>query len=223
MKRLLVTTLLVALAGAASAQPAYKVKISNNNLVGITVSNYGFFGNNFVSRSPSFEYPLGSGFEHMVRGGLWIGGISDYNDDMPHAYLVSTGATAIAFALLLRHLGVVDFGRFSTVIALVTIAAGLSEAGLQKIEREVAGAGADLERIAERPIGNAAEGLAQLAGHLSLADVSEVDPPLRVIGGRRHIVVALIDVLDPVGALGGGHARGSYAATSGLSPYRVAR
>jgi O-antigen/teichoic acid export membrane protein len=48
-------------------------------------------------------------------------------------YLFSTGATAVAFALLLRHLGVVDFGKFSTVIALVTIASGLSEAGLQVI------------------------------------------------------------------------------------------
>jgi O-antigen/teichoic acid export membrane protein len=48
-------------------------------------------------------------------------------------YLVSTGGTAVAFALLLRHLGVVDFGRFSTVIALVTIASGLSEAGLQVV------------------------------------------------------------------------------------------
>ena len=91
MKRLAPFVLMLC-AGAAFAQPAYKVKISNNNLVGITVSNYGFFGNNFVSRSPSFEYPLGSGFEHMVRGGLWIGGISDYNDDKPHAYLVTTGA-----------------------------------------------------------------------------------------------------------------------------------
>ncbi len=72
--------------------PAYKVKISSNNLVGVTISNYGFFGNNFVSRSPSFEYPLGAGFEHMVRGGLWIGGISDYNDALPHATLVTTGA-----------------------------------------------------------------------------------------------------------------------------------
>jgi hypothetical protein len=72
--------------------PAYKVRISNNNLVGVTISNYGFFGNNFVSRSPSFEYPLGAGFEHMVRGGLWIGGISDYNDSKPHATLVTTGA-----------------------------------------------------------------------------------------------------------------------------------
>ncbi|MEP7027357.1 MAG: hypothetical protein ABI960_02070 [Candidatus Eisenbacteria bacterium] len=72
--------------------PAFKVKITNNNLIGVTVTNYGFYGNNFVSRSPSFEYPLGAGFEHMVRGGLWIGGITDYNDAMPHATLVTTGA-----------------------------------------------------------------------------------------------------------------------------------
>jgi len=52
---------------------AYAVRVANGNLVGVTVSNYGFIGNNFVSRSPSLEYPLGSGFEHLVRGGLWIG------------------------------------------------------------------------------------------------------------------------------------------------------
>lgn len=57
----------------------------------------------------------------IIRGGTLRGA----------GYLFSTGATAVAFALLLRHLGVVDFGRFSTVIALVTIAAGLAEAGLQ--------------------------------------------------------------------------------------------
>jgi hypothetical protein len=51
----------------------YSVKIATNNLVGLTLSNYGFIGNNFTSRSPSFEYPLGSDHEHMVRGGLWIG------------------------------------------------------------------------------------------------------------------------------------------------------
>jgi O-antigen/teichoic acid export membrane protein len=45
-------------------------------------------------------------------------------------YVAGTGGTALAFALLLRHLSVVDFGRFSTVIALVTVATGLAEAGL---------------------------------------------------------------------------------------------
>jgi hypothetical protein len=51
----------------------YTVRPTDNNLMGVTVSNYGFVGNNFVSRTPSMEYPLGSGYEHMVRGGLWIG------------------------------------------------------------------------------------------------------------------------------------------------------
>lgn len=59
----------------------------------------------------------------IIRGGLTrIGG-----------YVVGTGLTAIAFALLLRHLGVADFGRFSTVIAVVTIAAGVAEGGLQAV------------------------------------------------------------------------------------------
>jgi hypothetical protein len=42
------------------------------NKIGVTTTNYGFYGNNF-SRGPSFEYPLGSAYEHMVRAGLWIG------------------------------------------------------------------------------------------------------------------------------------------------------
>jgi hypothetical protein len=51
----------------------FAVRVTDNNLMGITVSNYGFVGNNFVSRSPSMEYPLGTGYEHIVRGGLWVG------------------------------------------------------------------------------------------------------------------------------------------------------
>src|SRR4029079_16539721 len=41
-----------------------------------TITNYGFLGNNFTSRSPSFEFPLGSGYEHMSRAGLWIGALA---------------------------------------------------------------------------------------------------------------------------------------------------
>ncbi len=51
----------------------YAVRTSDNNHMGISITNYGFVGNNFVSRSPSLEYPLGTGYEHMVRGGPWIG------------------------------------------------------------------------------------------------------------------------------------------------------
>ncbi|OLD80876.1 MAG: hypothetical protein AUI33_01475 [Ignavibacteria bacterium 13_1_40CM_2_61_4] len=32
-----------------------------------------FIGNNFVSRSPSLEYPRASGYEHLPDGGLWVG------------------------------------------------------------------------------------------------------------------------------------------------------
>jgi hypothetical protein len=51
----------------------FAVKVADANLMGVTLTNYGFIGNNFVSRSPSMEYPLGTGYEHLVRGGLWVG------------------------------------------------------------------------------------------------------------------------------------------------------
>ena len=73
-------TLGLAAAGHAGADPAataeeirYAVRVTTVNRLGLTISNYGFFGNNFTSRSPSFEFPLGSAFEHMSRGGLWVG------------------------------------------------------------------------------------------------------------------------------------------------------
>ena len=69
----------------------YSTRITNNNLVGITITNYGFIGNNFVSRAPSFEYPLGSNNEHMVRAGLWIG--AQAIDDQGAFTGVTTGAT----------------------------------------------------------------------------------------------------------------------------------
>src|SRR5262245_54963732 len=52
---------------------AEAMKVAQGNQVGVTVSNFGFFGNNFTSRNPSLEYPLGSGIEHLARAGLWIG------------------------------------------------------------------------------------------------------------------------------------------------------
>ena len=46
------------------------------NLMSVNLTNYGFIGNNFTSRTPSMEYPVGTGHEHLVRGGLWIGAIA---------------------------------------------------------------------------------------------------------------------------------------------------
>jgi len=47
--------------------------VAKGNKAGVTLTNYGFFGNNFVDRRASLEYPLGSGIEHLARAGLWIG------------------------------------------------------------------------------------------------------------------------------------------------------
>src|SRR5262249_55179325 len=63
-------------APAPPQAPRSLTRLANKNRVGLTVSNYGFFGNNFTSRSPSLEFPLGSGFEHMSRAGLWIGALA---------------------------------------------------------------------------------------------------------------------------------------------------
>ena len=64
---------LVLAASAAADEPRFATTVTDINRVGLTLSNYGFFGNNFRSRSPSLEYPLGSGYEHMSRAGLWVG------------------------------------------------------------------------------------------------------------------------------------------------------
>jgi hypothetical protein len=66
----------VAVAPAPAQDVRYQARITNANRVGLTVTNYGFLGNNFTSRSPSFEYPLGEGLEHLSRGGLWIGALA---------------------------------------------------------------------------------------------------------------------------------------------------
>jgi hypothetical protein len=69
---------------------AYRSKVMDGNQVGITVSNYGFIGNGFISRAPSLEYPLGAGYEHLVRGGLWVGALA--RDDQGDFVGVSTAS-----------------------------------------------------------------------------------------------------------------------------------
>ena len=67
---------LLAAAAAAQTLPdsvAYDARFTSGNKLGLALTNYGLVGNGFTSRSPSFEYPLGSGYEHMSRGGLWFG------------------------------------------------------------------------------------------------------------------------------------------------------
>ena len=55
-------------------------KYTNVGNIGLTVTNFGMYGNGFAlwPQQPSCEYPLGSGIEHIFDGSLWVGGyISD--------------------------------------------------------------------------------------------------------------------------------------------------
>ena len=56
----------------------------------------------------------------VVRGGMQRAG----------GFLVLNLIAAVGVVLLLRHLGVDDYGRYGTVMALLTIVQGVSDAGL---------------------------------------------------------------------------------------------
>jgi hypothetical protein len=51
-------------------------KYTNVGNIGLTVTNFGTYGNGFVTwpEQPSCQYPLGSGIEHIFDGGLYVGG-----------------------------------------------------------------------------------------------------------------------------------------------------
>jgi hypothetical protein len=67
-------------------QASYLQRQTDGNAIGLVITNYGFFGNNFVTRAPSMEYPLGSQIDHLIRAGLWVGAINANGDTV-----VSTG------------------------------------------------------------------------------------------------------------------------------------
>ena len=71
-------------------------KYTNVGNIGLTVTNFGMYGNGFAlwPQQPSCEYPLGSGIEHIFDGSLWIGGFTS-SDAEGHNRLgpfVSTGS-----------------------------------------------------------------------------------------------------------------------------------
>src|SRR5919204_336389 len=59
----------------------------------------------------------------VIRGGVLRGG----------GYVAGLLLGVVAAALMTRHLGVVDWGRYVTVLSLVTIVGGLSEAGMSTV------------------------------------------------------------------------------------------
>lgn len=76
--------------GAVTLQAApFQQKQTDGNALGLVITNYGFFGNNFVTRAPSMEYPLGTEIDHLIRAGFWIGAINAEGDTV-----VSTGSVS---------------------------------------------------------------------------------------------------------------------------------
>lgn len=67
---------------------------TNVGNISLTVTNYGTFGDGFVSQTPidqpSCEYPKGSAIEHIFVGGLWVGG------ETSQGIRVTTGAFNIS-------------------------------------------------------------------------------------------------------------------------------
>ncbi len=75
-------------ADSLSASGYRDQRVTSGNSIGLAVGSDGTFGNNFVDRQSSFEYPFGTDQEHMTYGGLWVGGITEMGDT-----LVSTVVT----------------------------------------------------------------------------------------------------------------------------------
>lgn len=69
-------------AEAQAAGDTITARITTGNNLGLLIYNDGFFGSNFANRGPSFEYPLGSNIDHMVRSGIWIGAINAVGDTL---------------------------------------------------------------------------------------------------------------------------------------------
>lgn len=74
------------------SQPAHAQKITDIGNIRLSIGSFGIIGNNFTGLPlvPSCEYPRGSGIEHLSLGGLWVGGIKNFNGNRVTA--VSTAA-----------------------------------------------------------------------------------------------------------------------------------
>jgi hypothetical protein len=76
-----------ALDAAARIDTLISLRVTSGNNMGLTLYNTGFVGTNLADRSPSMEFPLRSTQEHLVRAGLWVGGLTTSE---PPESLVST-------------------------------------------------------------------------------------------------------------------------------------
>jgi O-antigen/teichoic acid export membrane protein len=78
-------------------------------------------GGELTSPTHALDLPTAGG--KVIRGSVLRGG----------AYAATVALGIVSAALMTRHLGVVDFGRYVTVVSIVTVAIGLSDIGLSNI------------------------------------------------------------------------------------------
>ncbi|MBD3162692.1 MAG: hypothetical protein GF346_09980 [Candidatus Eisenbacteria bacterium] len=67
---------------AALQDTLISLRVTSGNNIGLTIYNNGFLGTNLSDRSPSLEYPLRSGQDHLVRAGLWVGALTPAEDSL---------------------------------------------------------------------------------------------------------------------------------------------
>lgn len=69
---------------------------TNVGNIRLTISNFGTIGTGFANwpQQPSCEYPRNSGIEHLFLGGLWVGGVKDFNGN--RVFAVSTAAVDVS-------------------------------------------------------------------------------------------------------------------------------
>jgi hypothetical protein len=84
-------------AGAVAPPEASEIegRVTTLNAMALNFFNNGFLGNNFANRDPSLEYPVGDPREqeHLVRAGIWVGGLFSENADLADADTLCTTAT----------------------------------------------------------------------------------------------------------------------------------
>ena len=113
----------------------------------------------------------------MVRGGL-IRGIG---------FGISTALGLATAVLLLRHLGVNDFGRYATVMAVLGIVAGITDAGLTAVgSREISVARTAVSLISMDIVGKLSRisGRGGNLGHTCVGRGTEWHPGRRVGNGQ---------------------------------------
>ncbi len=80
-------------AAASGDVGAYGYKTTSNNLLNLTITNYGCWGLGYTSAvTPNLSYPAGANYEHMIRGGLWIGARALCDTGCVDRVVVSFGA-----------------------------------------------------------------------------------------------------------------------------------